>query len=344
MRFINYLFIFIFISLIIIPMLFIDFSSNRVSVQENRMLADKPNLTDIKKHPIKFIQNFDSWFKDSIGFREELITFYNKIEKNTLLNGILYMDGSFIHLIGEQGHHFFGDYYGRLISKFQGKPILSDNQLINMTSKLDELNKYLGKKNIPLIIMFCSDKETIYPEFYPKQIKQGPEPIQLDIITNYIKDNTSVDIFNIKQALLSQKDNYLLYPLIDSFASTPEYFAHYNELGAFFSYKELMKHINIYFPNIVPFELENINISFDKNEQPVLTLKTEKTAKKLEASFFGDLVFNTNALWAQEAFENNNFTITPPPPVIKLFYYSAIVMPWIIILVSILLSILIEQS
>jgi len=299
MQVLNRCFVILFMTMITLPLIFIDLSSNRVSVQENRMLAEFPKLTDFKKHQGTFIRDFDAWFKDSTGFREQLLALYNFTGMNTR-SGVKYRNGQYVYLIGEHGHHFFAGENEYLIRRFQGKPIFSDEQLTNMANKLEEIKDYLDRKGIPFILMFCTFKEAIYPEFYPNLIKRGPEPIPLDITTNYIKEHTNVDVFNIRQALLAEKNNYMLYPV--SFGDL----GHYTEIGAFFAYRELMKHINKYFPDIAPYELSDIEINYNKDGIPVVSLKTKTAYKELDPSFFDDVELNRPFTWENVAFENNN--------------------------------------
>jgi hypothetical protein len=267
-----------------LPLVSVDLSSDRVSAMENRMLANRPSVADIKDRPGIFVRQFDEWFKDSTGFRERLLVLYKAVNENKWLNNVVqYTDGLYVYLIGEKGHHYFADTDGWMISKFQGKEFLSGEQLSGMAAKLEEVKTYLDNKDIPLIVMFCIDKETIYPEFYPKSIKRGPEPVQLDVITEYLKQNTSVDVFNIRQALLAEKDTNLLY-VVSSGDLT-----HYTQIGAFFAYRELMKHINVYFPQIIPYELDVIDISYSKNGVPNVKLKSGFAYQKLDASFFDDV-------------------------------------------------------
>jgi hypothetical protein len=156
---------------------------------------------------------------------------------------------------------------------------------------------------IPLIVMFCTDKESVYPEFYPRLIKRGPEPIQLDIITQYLQKHTTVDVFNIRQALLAEKNKYLLY----SKTGDGNALTHYNEIGAFFAYRELMKHINVYFPQIIPYELGDIEIKYNKEGTHTVSLKTEITYRRPEYSLFDSLNFIDHDLWGRafnEAYEN----------------------------------------
>jgi len=308
MQVLNRCFVIFFMAMITLPLVFIDLSSNRVSVEENRMLAEFPKLTEMKEHPETFVRQFDNWFKDSAGFREQLLALYNFTGMNTK-SGIRYGNGEVIYLVGEQGHHFWTGKDEYLIRRFQGEPILSDEQLANMANKLEEIKDYLDRKDIPFILMFCTFKDEIYFEFYPKSIKRGPEPIPLDIMTNYIKEHTNVDVFNIRQALLAEKNNYMLYPV--SFGDL----GHYTEIGAFFAYRELMKHINKYFPDIAPYELSDIKINHDKDGIPAVSLKTKTTYKKLDPSFFDDVELNRPFTWENVAFENNNADL----PVILIF-------------------------
>ena len=302
MRIFNGVFIAIFITMLALPLLFVDMAPDRVSVQENRMLANSPMLADIRNHPGTFVRDFDAWFKDSTGFREQLLIPYNVMSKNIWLNGIWYTDGQYIYLFGLEGHHYFAD-NGKLIGKFMGKQFLTDDQLTNMAAKLEEVKTYLDKQGIPLIVMFCTDKESVYPEFYPKSIKRGHEPIQLDVITKYLQEHTTVDVFNIKQALLAEKDYFLLENVSSGDLT------HYNEIGAFFAYRELMRHINTYLPEIIPYEIGDVDIQYDHIGIPSVSLKQEKLYKKLDQSFFNRFDYDQNTMAFNVAFENIDYSL-----------------------------------
>jgi hypothetical protein len=76
-----------------------------------------------------------------------------------------------------------------------------------------------------------------------------------------------------------------------------------------------MKHINIHFSNIIPYEFDDIEITYDKRDTPQVSLKMEKTYKKLDVSFFDGLILNDVTHSFNVAFEN----INPDLPVILLF-------------------------
>ena len=82
---------------------------------------------------------------------------------------------------------------------------------------------------------------------------------------------------------------------------------HYNEIGAFFAYRELMRHVNIYFPEIIPYELDDINIGYDRTGIPDVSIKAKTSYRKLDLSFFDDINIhrpfgweNANAMYENE--------------------------------------------
>ena len=297
-RRINIVFIIVFMIMSLTPLLTIDWNGGQVSEEENRILASRPPKSLLVRSPVTFIEEIDLWITDNTGFRKEIIDLYNKID--VIEKEGQYQRGELTYLIGEQGHEYY-DRNGELIAKYQGKDFLTPEELSNLATGLNDIKKYLDNKGIPMVVMFCTDKETIYPEFYPKSIMRGPEPIQLDIITDYLKDNTTIDIFNIKEALLDQKDNYLLYDKAINAEGEGD-ITHYNEIGGFFAYQELMKHIKIYLPEVEHLTIEDIIISYGDNNYPTITLKNE-----ISYSDSDENILMESGLFASEM--KNNFLI-----------------------------------
>jgi hypothetical protein len=206
----NTIFAIIFIVMLLIPLFLTDLRNGLVSVEENRMLADRPPLSSIN-HPRTFIQNFNGWFNDHIGFREKFISLQrtlNRFQKE----GPQYREGNLTYIVGKEGHHFYTGSNYEMISKFQGDPIFTNSQLQQFAQSLTDVRNFLAEKDIPFVVMFCTDKESIYPEYYPEAIRRGPEPNQLDFITSYLKTNTVIDVFNIRQALAEQKKTLSVVP------------------------------------------------------------------------------------------------------------------------------------
>jgi len=283
MRFFDRFFNFIFVLILFLPLVFLDFSSDRISIMENRRLANRPFFSGLKKDPNMFFRDFDAWFKDSTGFREKLISLYKKTDGIFIQNS--YLDGTSVVFIGKQGHHFH-THYNELLPIWQGKRWLDDAQSYELSKKLNNIDQYLKEKKIPFITMSCTDKESIYPEYYPDFVIKGLEPTSLDVVVNYISTHTNIDFFCVKESLLKEKENWLLYPKTGDIYEL----CHYNETGSFVAYRELMRHINKYFPNLKPFTFDDVDITYLFNGSSNVTLKQEKNYNVIEARFFDDAV------------------------------------------------------
>lgn len=122
--------IFIFASLILCPLIFINTKPNSVSYIDNRNLAENPfkiegDITD----------NIQSYVDDRIGFRDEMITAY------TILNDKLF--GKMVHpsySYGKDGYVF-------------GAGLTTENEFsdfhIAFANMVEEIQVYCDERNIP---------------------------------------------------------------------------------------------------------------------------------------------------------------------------------------------------
>ena len=206
---------------------------------ENRTFASSPILvsTNYNEYP----KNYEKYFNDYLPFRNELVKLKNLsdifIFDNTLLNSIL---------IGKYKWLFFK--WENLIEKYIGieKYDFTENQLEMAKNNLIHFRDELIKKNIDFILMVCPEKQSIYSEYMPDYIKRKSVKNDTDIFVEYIKNNSDIKVVYPKEELLKYKDKYQLYYKYDS---------HWNSLGAYIGYFELMKSFNIYVDNI-----DNLNI------------------------------------------------------------------------------------
>lgn len=290
---VNRLFAAAFMLLLLAPLLFVHLKGGEVSELENRLLASRPGLEEMRESPSAFVRRFESWFSDNVGFRESLIRFHKALDSCAPLQ---YDQERLNWLTGQQGHLFL--YHN--IPVYRGKPLVSEAELGRLTDWLNETQRYLDERNIPFVTMLCTDKESIYPEYYPKAIMRGPGPSQLEVLTDYLLEHTEVDLFNIRQCLWAEKRNYLLY-------NKTHDFGHYNEIGAYFAYVELQKHIQAYFPEMSPLPLDDFEITYGENGVPDITPKAEAPYRKLGDSFFDDdFLLDWPYPWANAAYQNED--------------------------------------
>jgi|GEM_PF-309662 len=214
---------------------------------ENRTLASKPIFmsTNINEYPKKY----EEYFNDYLPFRNELVKLKNLNDIFVFKNII-----SDIVLLGKAKWLFTKEV--NLTEKYIGieKYNFTEKELEKAKNNLIHFRDELKKKNIDFIFMVCPDKQSIYFEYMPDYIKRKPTKNDTDIFVEYIKNNTDIKVVYPKEKLLKYKDKYQLYYKYDT---------HWNNLGAYIGYSELMKSLNIYVDNI-----DNVNIkSLSANER-----------------------------------------------------------------------------
>ena len=107
--------------------------------------------------------------------------------------------------------------------------------------------------------MICPDKNKIYPEYMPDYIKRlHPQYNSTDLLVEYLKELTDINIIYPKKELLKYKESNLLYYKYD---------AHWNRLGAYIGYMELMKYMNKDY-----FDLKDISIIKNNMGTPIYSL------------------------------------------------------------------------
>ena len=130
----------------------------------------------------------------------------------------------------------------------------TEKELEKAKNNLIHFRDELKKKNIDFILMVCPDKPFIYFKYMPDYIKRKSIKSGTDIFVEYIKNNTDIKVVYPKEELLKYKNKYQLYYKYDT---------HWNNLGAYIGYSELMKSLNICVDNI-----DNVNIkSLSANER-----------------------------------------------------------------------------
>lgn len=213
---------------------------------ENRTLASKPIFmsTNINEYPKKY----EEYFNDYLPFRNELVKLKN-------LNDIFVFKNVFVRrvLLGKNKWLFNND--DNLTEKYMGieRYYFTKEELEIAKNNLIHFRDELKKKNIDFILMLCPDKQFIYSEYMPDYIKRKSTKNDTDIFVEYIKNNSDIKVVYPKSELLKYKDKYQLYYKYD---------AHWNTLGAYIEYTQLMKSFGIYIDNI-----DNVDIKdFDGNQ------------------------------------------------------------------------------
>lgn len=236
----NYIFIVLFLAVCIIPLIFSNKKAGMISTVENRALAEFPEIfnSDGKINP-ELKTGFNSWLNDNIGFRDTLMGFNTKIQY-TLFSKINSSDV----ILGKNGWLFYQGEGGISINDYQAKTFYTEKQLKKILKNVTELQKWCDDNGMEFVLMLMPNKEHIYREYMPDGIKEVHKEKNIDLVVDYIRENSDIKVVYPKEELLKAKEKYDVYYKYDT---------HWNDLGAYEGYKALMSALNI-----TPLSFENI--------------------------------------------------------------------------------------
>ncbi|MFW2489238.1 alginate O-acetyltransferase AlgX-related protein [Clostridium chromiireducens] len=227
---INIIFILCFIAMIVAPLLFSNRVSNKMSSAENRYLASFPKLLDEKTGNVNrnFPSGFNSWLKDNIGFRDFFVKMNADIDYR-----ILKTSPSPLVKIGREGWFFYNN--DNNIEIASGNYPLNKETLVAIKNEQESIQKALEKKGIEYVLVLTPSKVSIYPE----KIEGGNFKVMetpIDIVEEYLKENTTIKVINTKDVLLNAKENgEQVFNKTDT---------HWNEEGAYIGYKKVINELN----------------------------------------------------------------------------------------------------
>lgn len=230
-KIVSILFIIAFAGIITIPPVLTNFEDGKMSVAENRILTSKPvlKLDDGSINP-NYINDFESWFNDNIGLRKYMYIMDARIQYY-IFNELISED----NFIGPNGELNFAEDF--MFENYAHVDLYSDEELTSFADSFQTLSDYVEDQGVAFIYFQCYDKHSIYPEYFSQSINQYGNISATDQFVDTIKNKTTVDIIDPKEALLSAKDQYNVF----SIWGDP---AHWSPRGSFVGYQMLIDEIN----------------------------------------------------------------------------------------------------
>jgi len=124
---------------------------------------------------------------------------------------------------------------------------IDPERLERIRQKLDTLNAKLAARGITLLVVVAPNKETIYPDIVSEKLEKINEKSRLDVFLDLIRQTNSPPVIDLRPALRLASQNHQLYFKTDS---------HWNSLGSYFAYYEIMKALSQEYPMLQPYELD----------------------------------------------------------------------------------------
>lgn len=280
----NFIIILTFFIMITIPQLLFIFLEDKIPEDnsEKRKLAEKP---EFKIENIKnYASDFDNYYNDNLPFRSMIRNFWtnsnfyllNESTSSSVLIGKNDGDKALTWL-------FYQDDDGaNPVKETQGILTFSEDEKNIISNKIISTTEEFAKKDIETYFVVIPNKENLYREKLPDNIKIYQEETRAEKLLNYLQNERNMNnVIYIKNALENAKKENLLYYRQDT---------HWNDYGAFVGFKEIVNKIEptynyfehqVYYPEnkLVQKDLSDMSGIKDvfKDTEPTIEFLKEKT-------------------------------------------------------------------
>ena len=223
--------ILLFMLSLIVPGIMFNRKDGAVSASENRKLASRAHLR-LEDGTLNrnFLTDFENWYNDNIGFRSPMVIanalmqyrLFHRISNNTDV------------LLGPEGEFNYAT--EAIIKDYQHFNLKSEETCEKIRESYQYLNDWLEGQGIQYYYMQCWDKQSIYPEQFPRTIISYGDISKTDQIMEAL-GKTSVTVINPREDLIREKANCQTY----SRFGDP---THWTRRGAYIGYLALMRALN----------------------------------------------------------------------------------------------------
>lgn len=238
---------------------------------ENRPMAEKPVWeNDLSE----YMDDLNKYIIDNVPFRKLWL------RNNGLIKyGVFHSSMNKLSMPGKEGWIFIGNTgvsSGEdTVADYRKTNLFTEEELKDLACSLNGFKNYLESQQIEFRIMITLNKSHIYPEYLPDELVEGIGMTRAEQVVEYLKKETNIEVVYIKDALLIEKDNFELYCPTD---------AHWNTVGGYVGFRELMKSLE---PDSEYPEIMNLNPVYERTN-------------------WADVANIVNAAW----FTNNTWTTT----------------------------------
>ena len=218
-------------------------------INEKRALAKFPGLPEVNIYKLKsYPQKYEQYFNDHFGFRKLFL-------RSLALYRFHFFSGSISSdvMIGKENWLFANR--SNTLDAYRGYEWFSQNDLIKIKKFLEKKKSLLAQRGIDYLYVIAPNKHSIYPEYFPASfIAHGENYV--DTFVKYMRDNSDVDILDLRHSLISNKNKGQLYYRTDT---------HWNSLGAYYAYREIIKKLQKKHPSIKLVNIEQLENTIEKN-------------------------------------------------------------------------------
>jgi hypothetical protein len=197
------------------------------AASENRRPADFPEIklsgSGWGWSLTSFPRRFDRWWNDSFAFRSQLIRWHSIVKLD------LGVSPSSKALVGRDGWLYYAA--EQSVDYFRGAKPFTERDLVKWRNELESRRAWLAERGIGYLVVVAPNKETIYPEYMPSNVKRLRTETRLDQLMADLRANSKVQSLDLREPLRQAKQHERVYHLTDT---------HWNDAGAQVAYREIL--------------------------------------------------------------------------------------------------------
>ncbi len=255
----------VFAALICLPMVGGLFGiGSLASNPEKRVLAPFPKVEPTREEIAKsgsdiraylgslrsFPGEFNAYYDDHFGFRRSLIYAHSLLKYFWL--GI----SPIATVVSGKDDWLFYNAQGN-IENYRGTRLFDDVELERWGRRFAQTQEWLDDRGVAYLLVISPSKTTIYPEYLPDWVRKVSDRTRFDQLQGYLEAETSVDLLDMRPALLASKERERSYLQFDS---------HWSMYGGFVAYRAVAEKLRERFPEIEL--LEEDDFRFVSKERP----------------------------------------------------------------------------
>ena len=178
---------------------------------ENRTLAEWPQLRWDEASLRALPEQLTRYFEDHFAFRQRLVRWQAVVRLRALR-----VSPSKAVIRGREGWLFYAD--DGAIEEYASKPPLTDAELEQWRSALQDISDWLGAQGIAYLFVISPDKHAIYQEYMPGTIRRAAVS-RIDQLVSHLRQHSTVRVLDLRPALLAAKEGERIYHRTDTHLS-----------------------------------------------------------------------------------------------------------------------------
>lgn len=209
------------------------------SSDEYRTLASRPPLPQTLRELAKFPGRFGLYFNDHFGFRRPLV----RLQALVRVKGLGVSVTPQV-IVGKDGWLFLDPAYDPSLSQSRSDKPFTGEQLARWQQALQVRHDWLAQRGIRYLFVIAPEKQSVYPEYLPDN-RRYPQISRFDQLVAYLRENSDLEILDLRPPLLEAKQTRRLYFKTDT---------HWDARGGLVASQAIVRELAKSFPEMKPLD------------------------------------------------------------------------------------------